>query len=98
MGIESIVRKRIYKTDVKEARKKLKMTQKAFAEWIGVSKPTVERWESTDEEIRGLLPMLVEILMRHPELKDEFSIPESDYPVRMFYMFKDMICGTLTVE
>jgi putative transcriptional regulator len=32
-------------------RARLSMTQKEFAEFIGVSKPTVERWEMGDEEI-----------------------------------------------
>ena len=31
--------------EIKKFRKKLGMTQKKFAELLGVSKPTVERWD-----------------------------------------------------
>ncbi len=33
--------------EIKQVRKKLNMTQKEFAGLVGVSKPTVERWESS---------------------------------------------------
>ena len=31
--------------EIKDVRKKLGLTQKEFAQLIGISKPTVERWE-----------------------------------------------------
>lgn len=39
--------------EIKELRKELHLTQKEFAELINCSKPTVERWERSEEVIRG---------------------------------------------
>ena len=96
--MDSIVRKSVSKDEIKAVRQKLKMTQKEFAKWIGVSKPTVERWEVSEKEIAGMAPLLVEILQRHPEIVEEFSIPEKIYPIRLFYMYKDMVCTLIDVD
>ena len=96
--MNTIIRKTVNKYDIKDVRQKLKMTQKTFAELIGVSKPTVERWESSDKEVGGMTPLLVEILQRHPEIVEELSIPQKTYPVRMFYMFKNMVCTLIDVD
>ena len=38
--------------EIKRIRKELHLTQKEFAEFINCSKPTVERWERSEEVIR----------------------------------------------
>ena len=44
---------------IKKLRKDLHLTQKDFAELINCSKPTVERWERSEEVIRGpIVPLL----------------------------------------
>ena len=45
--------------EIKNLRKDLHLTQKDFAELINCSKPTVERWERSEEVIRGpIVPLL----------------------------------------
>ena len=45
--------------EIKRIRKELHLTQKEFAEFINCSKPTVERWERSEEVIRGpIVPFL----------------------------------------
>ena len=38
--------------EIKKIRKELHLTQKEFAEFINCSKPTVERWERSEDVIR----------------------------------------------
>ena len=45
--------------EIKKIRKELHLTQKEFAEFINCSKPTVERWERSEDVIRGpIVPFL----------------------------------------
>lgn len=53
------------------------MTQREFASFISVSKPTLERWESSGEKhITGPVVTLLEILKRNTEMPEWFSVPE----------------------
>ena len=38
------------------------MTQKEFAQLVGSSKPTIERWEKENAQIRGPIVLLIEML------------------------------------
>lgn len=40
-------------SDIKRVRKTLQLTQKKFAELLGVSKATMERWETKEDKITG---------------------------------------------
>ena len=84
--------------DIKQVRKKLKMTQKAFAEFVGVSKPTVARWEESSEKITGAITLLVTVLMLHPEFKDDLVLPKRNTPIRMKYYHKNMLCTVIDVD
>ena len=83
---------------IKEIRKSLKMTQKSFAGFIGVSKPTVERWESQQEKITGPIVVLLEILRRNPRLPVQFQIPENKLKLRLYYMYEDMVCTIIDID
>lgn len=48
--------------EVKQIRKKLGLTQKEFAQLIGSSKPTIERWETSNGKITGPLVLLIRML------------------------------------
>jgi putative transcriptional regulator len=84
--------------EIKRVRNALKLTQKEFASFIGVSKPTVERWESGDGHITGPIVFLIEVLRRSPELKEEFEIPERSTPIRLKYYYRDMLCTVIDVN
>ena len=48
--------------EIKNARKKLGLTQKEFAQLIGSSKPTVERWERENTQIKGPIILLLQMI------------------------------------
>ena len=84
--------------DIKQLRAKLKMTQKEFALFCNVSKPTVERWEMSDKEITGPVTLLSQIVMLHPELAEELAIPEREYPMRLWYLYLNTVCTIIDVD
>ena len=53
--------------EIKQIRKELHLTQKEFAEFINCSKPTVERWERSEEVIRGPIVPFLKMLQKYPE-------------------------------
>ncbi len=93
-----ITAKSVTAEKIKDIRKKLGMTQKEFAEFIGSSKPTVERWESSEAKISGPITTLIEILEREPEWPEKLRIPEKQLKLRLFYMYKDKICTLIDVD
>ena len=84
--------------EIKRVRKKFGMTQQDFALFIGSSKPTVERWETSDKPITGPIVLLLEMLERDENCLDELSVPEKTFPVRIWYMHKDKKCTLIDVD
>ncbi len=86
----------IFANDIKEKRKELGMTQKEFAELLGISKPTVERWETSENSITGPMVLLLNILT--PQYVESLTIPKKETPIRMWYMYKDEKCTLIDVD
>jgi len=86
----------LYAEDIKSKRAELGLTQKEFAELIGASKPTVERWETTDKEISGPIVLLLQMLT--PSYVESIRIPEKVFPTRMWYMYKNKKCTLIDVD
>ncbi|MCR4588129.1 MAG: helix-turn-helix domain-containing protein [Lachnospiraceae bacterium] len=84
--------------EIKRIREQLKLSQREFADFVGVSKPTVERWESGKEQITGPIVLLIEILRRNPSLEQDYTLPPKKTPVRLKYYYKDMLCSVLDVN
>ena len=84
--------------EIKNARKNLGLTQKEFAELIGVSKSTVERWESGNEDVRGPIVLLLQFLNREPDYVQKIKVPEKVYPLRMWYMHRQTVCTLIDVD
>ena len=84
--------------DIKALRGKLKMTQKEFALFCNVSKPTVERWEMSDKEITGPITLLAQIVLLHPDIAEELSLPKKKYPLRLWYYHLDTVCTIIDVD
>ena len=78
--------------DIKNLRKNLGLTQKEFASLVGTSKPTIERWEKENAKITGPIVLLSKMINDYPDYVNRLIIPEKEFPVRMFYMYKDDIC------
>ena len=84
--------------DIRILRKKLKLTQKDFAKLVNVSQKTIERWESENRDITGPVTTLVHILNEYPQIEENLRVPEKEYPIRLWYMFKSEICTIIDVD
>ena len=92
------VPKNVTGQNIKAVLKRLDLTQAEFAAFIGVSRPTVERWEQSEKPINGAITSLVMLLGEHPELEKEFRIPPMNVPMRLKYMFQYRICTIIDVD
>lgn len=84
--------------DIKSIRRQLNLTQKEFAIFVGVSKPTIERWETSDDKITGPITTLLSMLDLHPEYMREIVIPNKETALRLYYMYKNKICTVIDVD
>ena len=84
--------------EIKQIRKGLHLTQKGFAEFINCSKPTVERWERSEEVIRGPIVPLLKMLQKYPEYEQEVKVPEKVWPLRIWYMYEQNVCTLIDVN
>lgn len=84
--------------EIKNIRKQLGLTQKEFALLINCSKPTVERWETSEEPIKGPICFLVEILKKYPEYAESVKVPPRTKPIRLWYMYNQMVCTIIDVN
>lgn len=92
------VRKNITAEELKAFRKSLEMTQKEFAQFVGVSKPTIERWEHEDNTITGPMALLVDVLIENEQWLEEREVPVQKYGLRLWYMYKDKKCTLIDVD
>ena len=83
--------------DIKQARKRLGLTQQAFAELTGVSQKTIERWESSDKITGPIIP-LIRILSEQPQLEKRYQVPEKKTPLRLYYYYRNELCTIIDVD
>lgn len=93
-----VTKKYISAEDIKAVRKKLGLTQKEFAELIGCSKPTIERWESGGTPVKGPVVLLLQLLNKDPEIVQKMEIPPKVYPLRLWYMHEQTVCTMIDVD
>lgn len=84
--------------EIKKIRKKLHLTQKEFAQLVGSSKPTIERWEKENAQIRGPIVLLIEMLNHDMDYVVSLKIPPKELPIRMWYMYKNKPCALIDVD
>lgn len=84
--------------EIKQTRKMLGLTQKEFAALIGSSKPTVERWERSQDSITGPIVLLLKMLNKHSDEIQSLEIPSKEYPLRMWYMHEQKKCTLIDVD
>ena len=85
--------------EIRYVRKLLKMSQREMAQLLKCSKPTIERWEgSRDKPLTGPVVVLMDILKREPYLLERFRLPADWLKLRLYYMFRDMICTVIDVD
>ncbi len=68
------VRKTISADEIRDTRKNLGMTQGLFALTIGVSKKTVESWETGRYTPDGAARRLITLLQSDPQLPEKYGI------------------------
>ena len=74
--------------EIRQVRKGLHLTQKEFAEFVNCSKPTVERWERSEEVIRGPIVPLLKMLQKYPEYEQTVKVPKKTWTLRIWYMYQ----------
>ena len=83
--------------EVRNFRKRYGMTQQQLADFMGCSKPTVERWEQNGG-VTGTAALVFDILFHSPLLMEERSIPERVLPLRLWYMNGQHVCTLIDVD
>ena len=83
---------------LRSIRRQLGMTQVEFALYAGVSKKTVENWESEGSVVHGPVITLARILIERPELVEYFQFPERTSPLRLCYYFRNELCTIIDVD
>ena len=84
--------------EIRKIRKQLNLTQREFAELLGCSKPTVERWEKENTCTKGPIVLLIKMIERNREYIRMLEIPPQVLPVRMWYMYKEKYCTLIDVD
>ena len=96
--MQYVTPKEIYAEDIKNIRKSLSMSQREFADFVGVSKPTVERWETAGKAINGPMAMLVDMLRRETDYEKKIRVPRKELPIRLWYYHDRMVCTIIDVD
>ncbi len=84
--------------EIKKVRKSLGLTQREFAVLLNVSKPTVERWERSNEPINGPIVLLLDMISKNPDYITSITVPEKRMPLRLYYMHGAKICTIIDVD
>ena len=84
--------------DIKRARKQLQLTQQELADLTGISKKTVERWESSGTDITGPIIPLLRILTEQPSFVERYRISPRNTPLRLYYYNRKDLCTVIDVD
>lgn len=95
---EYAVARELHPEDVRRIRELLGMTQKEFAAFAGCSKRAVESWEEKNTPVSGPVVTLLDLLWRQPALALQMSLPEKKGNLRVWYMYRDMVCSVIDVD
>ena len=93
-----VIERELTGEDFRRLRNLLGMTQKEFASLVGSSQRTVETWETRDEPVTGPIAALADILFRWPDLARKLTLPEKPYGLRLYYMYKHLVCTVIDVD
>ena len=84
--------------EIRALRKRLKLTQREFAELVCCAKSTVERWETSKENITGPVVLLLQMLDRYTDYPKQLQVPKREYPLRLWYMYRQKPCTLIDVN
>ena len=89
---------RLQGNEIRSIRKKLQLTQSEFSQLVNVSVKTIERWESSKNEITGPIVTLIKMLSMDGTLAKKLEIPNRDLPLRLWYHYKNEVCTIIDVD
>jgi len=84
--------------EIKYFRQYLGLTQEQLADYVGVSKKTVERWEGKGEDVTGPVIRLLRLLWENPKLIDKYSVPKISGQFRLDYYYENILCTSIDVD
>ena len=84
--------------EIRSIRKKLQLTQSEFSELVNVSVKTIERWESSRNEITGPVVTLMKLLSIDETLAKKLEIPKKELTLRLWYYYKNEVCTIIDVD
>ncbi len=93
-----IIPREVYAEDIRFIRKRLRLTQKGFAELTNVSYKTVQGWERSEKGIVGPIVPLIQALLSSARVYETLTIPEKRMPVRLWYMYRNEVCTIIDVD
>lgn len=96
--IEYAIPKKAFANDIKRVRNLLEMTQKEFARFVGVSVPTIERWESSTNQIKGPIVVLLDVIENNIDYINKVKLPKKTFPIRLKYMYNQKLCTLIDVN
>jgi len=66
-AVARVVRVAVKPADIKTARKRVRLSRKAFARTFGLSPATLRKWENGERRPTGAARILLTIISREPE-------------------------------
>lgn len=93
-----IVPQSVNKNDPKRLRKKLGVTQAEFATLVNMSKKSIERWETSDDDVTGPITTLFHFLNNDVTLAEQLEVPDKKYTLRLWYYFRKHVCSIIDVD
>lgn len=98
MNREKYIVAGITSKEICRIRKNFNLTQQEFADILGCSKKTLERYESGNVMIPGTVALLCEIILNDSDVITKRRIPRKEYPLRLYYMYFQHVCTIIDVD
>ncbi len=93
------IRDEISGKEIRNIRRRYKLTQEEFASICNTSKKTIQRWEAS-EKVEGPIVSIIEFLIKDEDILNNLAIPpkDKDYPLRLNYYDGDRLCTSIDVD
>lgn len=85
-------------SELKQFRLDHNLTRSQMADFLNISKRTLEKYETVEKEVSGCLVSLFRIIKEYPELIDKYKMPKQTYSLRLYYMENDDINTVIDVD
>jgi len=83
---------------IRQIRTRLGISRRELANLCNVSLNTIERWENSKENISGMTAAFFKIIEFFPQICEKMEIPETKYPLRLWFLDGDDPCTVIDVD